>query len=65
MRQIPEAVTYRGKKGMVKANGFSLEELRKASLSVEEASKLGLKVDEIRSYYDMRNVEALVKFLKR
>ena len=63
--RIPEPVTYRPKKGMVKANGFSPEELRKAGLSVEEATKLGLKVDEIRSYYDMRNVEALTKFLKR
>jgi ribosomal protein L13E len=62
---IPKAVTYRGKRGMVEANGFSLEELRKAGLSVEEAHKLGLKVDEIRPYLDTRNVDALAKFLKR
>ena len=43
--------------------GFSLGELKEAGLSVKEARKLGLYVDERRRSTHPENVEALRRFL--
>ncbi|RLE49050.1 MAG: 50S ribosomal protein L13e [Candidatus Methanomethylicota archaeon] len=45
--------------------GFSLNELKEAGLTEQQARKLGLKVDRLRRTVHPENVEALKKFIQQ
>lgn len=53
----------RRKRKVRKGRGFSREELRSANLSVKEARKLGISVDERRSTMHDENVKTLRAFI--
>ena len=53
----------RRKRKVRKGKGFSREELRSANLSVKEARKLGISVDERRSTMHEENVKTLRAFI--
>jgi len=53
----------RRKRKVRKGKGFSREELRSANLSVKEARKLGISVDERRSTMHDENVKTLRAFI--
>ena len=54
----------KSRKGLRKGNGFSLTELKEAGLSVAQARKLGVRVDERRRSLHAFNVQALKELQK-
>ncbi len=60
---IKAYVIHKGKKR--EARGFSVEEIKLAELTVKEARKLGIYVDERRKSVYEENVETLKNAIKR
>ncbi len=62
----PRLIKYKGlDPGLRQGRGFSIEELKAAKISVDEARNLGLYVDERRKTKHEWNVKALVEYLKK
>jgi len=62
MKEVePFVLTRKSKKRVGK--GFSLGELKEAKLSLEEAKKLGLRIDKRRKSLHAENVKALRDYL--
>jgi len=51
--------------GLVEAQGFSIEELKRAGISIAEAKVLGIPIDEDRKYYIRENIEKLKRLVGR
>jgi ribosomal protein L13E len=63
-RSMPEALYIYGRRA-IPAAGFSMNELQEAGLSVQDAVRMGLRVDAQRLSSLGTNVESLRDFLAR